>query len=250
MASPDLSLVERRARLSSLAPSIVPTTTAGNHLLPVSPALASLFPRDGLQRGTVVSVAGSGGALSLAFAVGAASSADGNWLAVMGTERLGLAAVAELGVSLDRLVMVDAPEPGQWGTVAAALVDAFDMVLVATRHRIDAGAARRLGAKARERGSVILQVGRWGWPEAPDVRLDVIECQWAGLGQGHGVLRSRQITVTAVNRRDARPRRKSALWLPGVDGTVCEVIASAPADADEPIDAEIAASAPPLADAG
>jgi hypothetical protein len=220
MASPELSLIERRARVGTIAPHIAPVTTAGDHLLPVVPALASLLPRAGLQRGTVVSLAGSGGALSLAFAVCAAASAEGSWLAVVGTERLGLAAVDELGVHLDRLVLVDAPPAAQWGTVVATLVDAFDLVLVVTREPIDAVQARRLTAKARERGTVILQVGRWAWPDAPDVRLDVIECRWDGLGEGHGTLTSRQITVTAVNRRDARPRRKSALWLPDTDGAV------------------------------
>ncbi len=259
MASPELSLVERRARIDTIAPHIVPVTTAGQQLLPVVPALASLFPRSGLQRGTVVSLAGSGGALSLAFAVCAAASAEGSWLAVVGTERLGLAAVDELGVHLGRLVLVDAPPVDQWGTVVATLVDAFDLVLVVTREPIDAGQARRLTAKARERGSVILQVGRWAWPDAPDVRLDVIECRWDGLGEGHGTLTSRQVTVTAVNRRDARPRRKSALWLPDTEGTVSRVIAAdeagtggwAGSDIDELVEiADAGPAAVTLADAG
>ncbi len=224
MASPELSLVERRSRLQTLAPHITPTVNAGDQVLPVPSSLASLFPRAGLQRGTVVSLAGSGGALSLALAVCGAASAQGSWLAVVGTERLGLAAAEELGVHLDRLVLVDAPAVEQWGTVVAALVDAFDLILVVAREPIDAGQARRLTAKARERGSVILQVGRWAWPDAPDVRLDVIECAWYGLGEGHGALTSRQITVTAVNRRDALPRRKSVLWLPDTEGTVSEVV--------------------------
>lgn len=227
MPSPDLAIGERRSRLDTLTSQITPVTSSVEQLLPVAPALASLFPRAGLQRGTVVSVAGSAGALSLAFAVCTAASASGSWLAVLGTEHLGVAAVDELGVALDRLVIFAAPAADQWGPVAAALVDAFDLVLVLTSRSVDPGQARRLTAKARERGSVILQVGPWGWPAAPDVRLDVIECRWDGLGDGHGVLQARRLTVTAVNRRDARPRRKSVLWLPDARGAVSEVAEAA-----------------------
>lgn len=220
MASPELSLVERRSRLSALDASLAPAVLAGDQLLPVLPALEPLLPRAGLARGTVMSVSGSGGALSLAVAACAAASAEGSWVAALDTDRLGLAAVRELGVDLDRLVVVTSSGSPRWAAVAAALVDAFDLVLMVTRRQVPATAARRLAARARERGSVIIQVGRWGWPEAPDVRLDVVECHWDGLDQGHGLLQARRVTVTAVNRRDAQPRRRAALWLPDADGRV------------------------------
>lgn len=215
-----LSLDERRERLAGISEQVAPVTIATDQTLPLAPALGPLFPHGVLRRGTVVSAAGSGGALSLALTVCAQASADGSWLAVLGAERIGLAAVEELGLALDRLVVVEAPSPNQWGSVAGALVDSFDLVLVATSHQIKHHDARRLQARARERGSVIVQVGRWGWPEAPDVRLDVIECQWSGLGAGHGILQARQLTVTAVARRDAIPRRKSSMWLPNEQGGV------------------------------
>ena len=241
MASPHLSLSDRGHRLDGIAHRVAPVSFAGDQTMPVLDALVPLFPRGTLQRGTVVAAAGSGGALSLAVATCAAASAAGCWVAVLGADRLGLAAVEESGVALDRLVVVEPPEPGQWGAVAAALVDAFDLVLIVTRHRVDAGQARRLRARARERGSVIVQVGRWGWPQAPDVRLDVIECNWDGLGLGHGVLQARRLTVTAVARRDARPRRKLTLWLPDLHGRISD--AARPSETWAGSDIELVAAA-------
>ena len=215
-----LSLDERRERLAGLTELVAPVTIAAEQTLSLAPALDPLFPQGKLRRGTIISAAGSGGALSLALTVCAQASRDGSWLAVLGAERIGLAAVEEIGIALDRFVVVEAPPPDQWGSVAGALVDAFDLVLVATNHQIKHHDARRLQARARERGSVIVHIGRWGWPEAPDVRLDVIECQWSGLGEGHGILQARQLTVTAVARRDTVPRRKSSMWLPDKQGGV------------------------------
>jgi hypothetical protein len=139
---------------------------------------------------------------------------------------LGLAAAAELGVALERVAVVDPPEPGAWPGVVAALLGAFDVVLVAPGHRLSHQTVRRLAARARERGSVLVPVtgpaGRFagGWPEAPELRLGVVAARWEGLGAGHGHLRARRVTVEATGRRGlARPRRVDLL-LPGPSGGV------------------------------
>jgi hypothetical protein len=74
----------------------------------------------------------------------------------------------------------------------------------------------RLGARLRDRGTVLLVQGPWPLAEAT---LDVAEPQWSGVGRGHGYLADRTVTVTVSSRRWPRPRRQRML-LPGAGGEV------------------------------
>ncbi len=140
-------------------------------------------------------------------------------MAIVGVAHLNLAAAAEIGVALDRVVVVD-PTPGQWASAVAALVGAVDVVLTGPAPRAKAADHRRLQARARERGSVLVQVGSGGPTEGIDLTLTVTSSSWEGLGRGHGVLRSRLVTIEAAGRREAaRPRRVDVL-LPGPSGAV------------------------------
>ena len=47
-------------------------------------------------------------------------------MALVGLPAVGLAAAAEAGVALERLVVVERPPPEHWATVVGALVGAFD----------------------------------------------------------------------------------------------------------------------------
>jgi hypothetical protein len=137
---------------------------------------------------------------------------------------LGAVAAAELGVSLHRLVLVsDAGR--EWAAAVAALIDGFEAVAVGVPARIRAGDARRLTARARERGTVLLPVGE-GWPGA-DIRVRAGPSRWVGLGDGHGHLQARRVAVTVEGRGAAARARHGQLWLPGPD----EQITSAPARA-------------------
>lgn len=189
---------------------MAPVSLAGDQLLPLVAAVTPLFPGGGLRRGTVVGISGRAdglGATSLALAVLAGPSAAGSWTAVVGLPALGGLAAAERGVELSRLALV--PEPGKaWPTVVAALLDAIDVVVVACPGRLRPADARRLSARARERGSVLVVLGR-GWPDGPgpDVQLQVAGDSWSGLGRGHGVLAGRRLDVVAGGRgAAARPR--------------------------------------------
>jgi len=148
--------------LEVLGRRVSPSSLAGEHLLPLTPALARLTPRGGLQRGSVVAVQGPG-ATALALGLVAGPSAAGSWVVGIGTPEVGLLAAAELGVDLERMVAVDAPPRAQWGTVVAAVAEAFDVVLVRHQHQVRPGDARRLVARVRERGGVLVQLpGRRG----------------------------------------------------------------------------------------
>jgi hypothetical protein len=195
-------------------------TLARDRLLAVPDALAPLFPGGGLRRGSTVVVrpGPAPGATTLALALISAASQTGSWCAAVGLPALGLVMSAELGISLERLALV--PDPGdRWSAVTAALVDALDVVLVWPPHRCRPDDARRLAARARERGAVLVPVGA-GWPEGADLRLTVTAGAWQGLGQGHGHLRAREAWVSAQGRGAAARERRVQLWLPGTAGAV------------------------------
>jgi hypothetical protein len=211
------------AELADLAGRARPVTLAEARLLPVLPALVELLPEGGLRRGSTVAVAPGAGCgqagTSLAGALLAGVSAAGSWCAVAGMRGLGLAGLAEMGADLSRLAIVDTPG-NDLAAVVSALLDAVDIVLVSTRERVRAGDARRLAARARERGSVLVVLETASWPAPLDLSLVPIEAEWRGLGQGHGRLSGRVVHIEVSGRgAAARPRRRW-VWLPAPDGSV------------------------------
>jgi hypothetical protein len=232
------------------------TVLADERLLPVVPALQSLLPGQGLRRGATVAVSRSA-ALALALVAGA--SAAGSWVAAVGLPDLGIVAAAETGIALERLALVPVPGPRAWPTVVAALLDAVDVVLVRSPAGLPAAQARRLAARARERGAVLVPLGPWSEPA--DLRLAVTSSAWHGLGQGHGRLQARQVEVVVGGRGAASRERRVLLWLPSPDGAITPRVglphvpaASAEAATEAPAGEGDAPAgegrAPALADAG
>lgn len=194
-----------REHLRQLAGRGGQVTLAEDRILPVSGPLQSLLPDGGLRRGSTVSVVGS---TSLALQLAAASSAAGSWTAAVGLPSLGAVAAAEVGVVLERLALV--PKPGeQWATVVAALLDALDLVLVRPPHRVRQADARKLTARARERGAVLVPLGPW---DGADMRLEVASARWHGVGHGDGHLQGCRREVVATGRRAAARERRAVVW--------------------------------------
>jgi hypothetical protein len=158
---------------------------------------------------------------SLMLALLAEASQAGSWCAVVGVPTLGAAAAAELGIALDRLALVPYPGP-EWVNVVAALVDGVDVVVAAPPGPVSAQVASRLTARARQRGCVLVPLISWsGSPASPygrwegtDVVLESVRGVWEGLGQGHGRLRRREVTISAYGRGAAARRRQVQVWLP------------------------------------
>ena len=210
--------------LRSLDDRFRPVTMADRQLLPVLGPLEPLFAGGGMRRGSTVAVDGAV-VTSLALALAAEASGQGSWVVLVGMSSAGLVAASELGVALDRVAMVE-PHPGTWAATIATLVDAVDLVLVGPGSgrsgRIRPTDARRLSARARERGAVLVPV-KAAWPEVPDVVLTADHGRWEGLGAGHGHLSARRIRVTAIGRREAARPRSVELWLPAPSGGVATV---------------------------
>jgi hypothetical protein len=188
-------------RLRELAGVSRPVALAEERVLPVLPVLEPLLVGGGVRRGSTVAVVGS---TSLALALVAGTSAAGSWTAVVGVPALGVVAAAEAGVALDRLALVAEPDE-HWATVAAALLDAVDVVMVRPSRRVRHADARRLVARARERGSVLVPLAPW---DGADVQLSIEAARWHGVGQGDGHLTGRELDVVATGRGAAARRRQ------------------------------------------
>lgn len=207
--------------LDVLAARVRPTAASRTRLLPVLPAIAALLPEGALRRGTVVrctSVGAAPGALSLALAVAAGPSAAGSWCGLVGVDDAGALCAAGFGVDLDRLVVVRSTS-AEWAVAAGILLDGLDVVVIAAPPHPRPAAVRTLGARARDRGAVVLVVeDRPAWPV--DLELAVQDAQWHGLAQGAGRLQARRVMVVASGRGSAvRPLRQE-LWLPTATGKV------------------------------
>lgn len=201
-----------------LLEQLTPHTFAGQDLLSVPEPLKPLFRCGGLQRGWSVGLSGPG-AWSVGLSLIGSALGNEGWLAVVGAHDLNLAAAGELGVRLDRVVVVEDPGQERLATVASALMEAAEVVLFASDACVSATQARRLSGRARERGTTLIHLGAKSWPTSMDLTLTTTPQEWTGLGQGHGYLQHRRLRVEAVGRRvhGSEPVR---VWLPGPNGTL------------------------------
>jgi len=262
------------ARLELVRPGLpavsrVSTAAALAHerTLPLVAGLHGVIPAGCLQRGSTVAVHGPG-ATSFGLAVAAEAVRAGSFLAVVAPESFNMAACLDFDIPLRRVVQFVLPttsderrEQSGRAQLLAAIIEGFDLVaLVNTgpvphRDRVTASQSRQLVARTRERGAVLMRLGGPAWSDAADLRFDLSEPTWQGIGRGHGHLRSRVLGVQAAGRRWHGKRGElHHLLLPGgeqgVGPTVlardlaAEVVAAqfAGSDIDEMIDAVESAS--------
>lgn len=187
-----------------------------------------LVPEGGIRRGTAVAVSGHG-AMTLAVALTAEASRRGSWVAAVGMADLGVAALAERGVELDRWALVDLSDGIKGGSLVAdalgAVVSGFDLVLLGPAIRVAGTTARRLAARMRDHGtSLIWALGNTPVDVAaglaPEVRLMIEQTLWTGIDNGHGRLLARQAEVAVGGRGAASRPRRVLMWLPSQDGRV------------------------------
>jgi hypothetical protein len=209
-----------RAEAESLRSLGVRTGTvqlAGERRLAVGGQLGAVVA-GGVQRGSIVTVGGpvGGGVTRTAFELAASVTAAGEWVAFVESHAtLGFAAAAELGVELERCVVVRDVPDGRWPVVIGALLDGMAMVVAAVPPRLALGDARRLLARARERRAVLValeaapleRVGTW--PAEAALRVQVPNTNWHGLDAGGGLLTS-CATHFDVEGRGARAPLKLA----------------------------------------
>ena len=205
-----------------------PAGGAHERRLPVEEALTPLLPEGSIRRGAAV-VVGGHGSMTLAVALAAEASRRGSWVAAVGMADLGVAALAERGIDLDRWALVDLPATGRDRSIAAdvlgAVVGGFDLVLLGSAARMGGATARRLLARMREHGaSLICALGGASTDIVsglqPEVRLMIEQTRWTGIDGGHGRLLARQAEVAVGGRGTASRPRRMVVWLPSEDGRV------------------------------
>lgn len=194
--------------------------------LPTHPLLADLLPEGGLRSGATYAVSGS---MSLMLALLAPVSQDGSWCAAIGVPELGVEAAAAFGVELSRFVLI--PDPGsRWLAVTSAVAEVLPLVAVRPQGRVGDADISRLSARLRDRGTTLLVQG--GWPQA-DALLSIQEPAWTGLGDGHGYLAEREVTITVSSRRAPRPR-SARMLLPDRSGRLSAAVRPRPSVFDRP----------------
>ncbi len=139
------------------------------------------LPVGGLQRGTVTTIGGVGGAgvTSVALELAAAVTKVGEWAAFVDQGSLGGRAAIDAGVALDRCAVVHGVTPDRWAVTIGALLDGVTLVCAAIPDRVALGDARRLQARVRERQGLLviletvpgIRAGRW--PGEAMVRITV-----------------------------------------------------------------------------
>jgi hypothetical protein len=187
-----LRSAERRVGVRHRSEALAPVP---QHLEP----LTGLLPDGVLPAGSAAVVSGSAGLLG--WLLGATQ--HGGWLAVVGWPALGIVALAEAGVDLERVFLV--PDiGGQAAAVLAALIGGMDFVVVGPGVQMTGAEQRRLLARARQHGATILSREAW---QGATLRLHVEHATRGGVDQGAGYLREARLTVVRTSAADGPGRR-------------------------------------------
>jgi hypothetical protein len=206
---------EARARLESVGRQAKPVTLARDRSIPVPGDLGALLPGNALRRGSTLTVAGAvgSGATTLAFELAAATTVTGEWAAAVDLDgSLGAEAAAAVGVALERFAVIRGCPLGRWSVVVAALLEGVSLVLAEVPRGVAAGDARRLVARARERGSVLVALETGArWPADAALRLYATGGAWRGLAPGAGLLVGRASSVRVEGRGEAALARTGVL---------------------------------------
>jgi len=222
----------RRARAAELSRDHLAATfsgqttpvVAGEDLVPLLLPLQQALGVDGLRRGSTVLLGGEEGfgATSLALALIAKATTDGMWCSIVGPPDLGMVAAVELGVDLERLVVVAAPRV-RAATAIGALVEGCDVVLLRLPLAMSRTEMLRLGARARQRRVLVVLLSdprsrAMAWPEAPDITVQIRSSVFYGIESGSGRIAGRRVEIETVHRRSGGLPAPVALWLPAVTG--------------------------------
>jgi hypothetical protein len=159
----------------------------------VTQALQGLFPEGGLRRGCTYQIDASS---SLLWSLLAGPTREGVWCAVVGIPDVGVAAAEDMGVNLDRLILIPRPHQ-QWLSVVSALIDVVGIVALGSQPLPSDRMLSTLSGRLRERGSTLLV--RSDWPRT-EGRIAVGDHAWYGLGAGHGILHEHRVRITLTPR--------------------------------------------------
>lgn len=214
----------RAALVEELREQVAPTVLAAERVLPVPAMLTSLFPDGGIVCGRSI-VCDGPLSTTLAATLIAPSIVAGSWACLIDLPAIGVDALCEQGVPLERVVAVDG-RPDRWVDLVSAAADGFDVIVTSIPGHLSRGALRRLTERLRRRGAVFVAIGaplaeRPDTPAAParpptrrlprqfgDTILTTVAPRWSGLDDGAGHLRTCDVEIVAGGRRLPRTRRQ------------------------------------------
>lgn len=219
---------------------IAPVVLAAEQVLPVPEVFHTLLPGKGLQRGWTTRVDGGASARALAWALLGDVTTSGGWIAAVDVSGISLAAAREVGVAIERVLVVTSPDGATWSATIGALIGAVDVIVFgAPKHRVQPREYRRMASRCRERGTVLVELaandgdrGRGGQQTQGqrdqgqlqyDVSFTVDPIGWSGLGQGFGRLQARGLDVSVAGRRMPGSGRRGQYELPAADGSLREI---------------------------
>jgi hypothetical protein len=175
-----------------------------------------LFGEAGLVRGRTVACTGDA-ALSTALALSAAATRAGSWLAVVGVPNLGIAAAIEAGVAVERIVLAQPPRASrEWVATVAALVEGFEVLIVATPTSLSASDARRLQTRVMARQAVLIVVDLPALSSVgeasvftSDIDVYANTVSWSGIERGAAHITQRTVQMRVDGRRCSSPREQT-----------------------------------------
>ena len=159
-------------------------------------------PRLELEAGKVVGLVGSPGFGLTRLGLGLLRDRPG-WVACIDVRGwLSPAALWEVGISPDRVVVVRCDNTALWPQVTAALIEGMQAVYAEVPAGMGAPMLRRLGALARARATpVVLRPLGGDIPSGvPHLRLEARTVDWEGTAQGRGRLHVRRLTLAASGK--------------------------------------------------
>lgn len=201
---------------------VAPVVLAAEQVLPVPEIFHTVLPGGGLQRGWTARVDGGPSARALAWALLGTVTTSGGWVAAVDVPGISLTAAREVGVAIERVLVVTSPGGNAWSNTIGALIGAVDVIVFGSpRHRVQPREYRRIASRCRERGTVLVELGQQASGQLQyDVSFSVDPVAWNGLGSGHGRLQARGLDVSVKGRRAPGAGRHARFELPSTDGTL------------------------------
>ena len=117
-----------KQHLADLA-HVAPLVLAKEQLIAVPPPFQDLLPAVGLQRGWATSVVGSPAGRVFAWALLSELTRSGGWIATVDVSGINLTAANEVGLSIERVLVVSGTDAQNWAPTMGALVGAVDVIV-------------------------------------------------------------------------------------------------------------------------
>lgn len=224
------------AELRDQVRRIAPVVLAAEQVLPVPEIFHTVLPGGGLQRGWTTRVAGGASSRALAWALLSTVTTSGGWVAAVDVPGISLTAAREVGVAIERVLVVTSTGAPNWANTIGALIGSVDAIVFgAPRHRVQPREYRRMASRCRERGTVLVELATDAAQQFTqrqlqyDVSFSVEPVEWSGLGTGHGRLQARALDVSVAGRRTPGGGRSARFELPSIDGQIRHIETQEPA---------------------